>query len=290
MSDAMAISDVAAARLGDMPLLRRYREARDERAFAEIVRRYAGMVYATTYRVLNNRQLAEDSVQETFLRLLRRPEGVSVSLGGWLHRVATQVAIDVSRSESARRCRERTRMREEPEPYGQTQEWSELSRALDESLAQLPEKSRDLLVEHYIMGRTQTRMAQEREISVPTISRRVAEALEELRGVLRRRGLGAGALMAVGEFMALRGSDALPAGLEEALGKLRLLAGVRRGWRMEVVRRRGLDFWQVRELQLAGMIGAGAAIAILILILLLHRPAGGGGSAPMPEAHAAARR
>ena len=89
-----------AATISDIALLRRYADDRDETAFAEIVSRYAGMVYAACYRVLQDKQLAEDVTQETFLRLMRKPAHVSLSLGGWLHKAATQLAIDMSRSES----------------------------------------------------------------------------------------------------------------------------------------------------------------------------------------------
>src|SRR3954468_14769644 len=65
----------------DMSLLRRYAEARDPAAFAEITRRYAGVVFAACHRVLSDAARAEDVSQETFFRLMRRPEAVSQSLG-----------------------------------------------------------------------------------------------------------------------------------------------------------------------------------------------------------------
>lgn len=89
----------------DADLLRRFADG-DEDAFTEIVNRYAGLVFSICNRVLGDRARAEDVAQETFFRLLSNRTSVSQSLGGWLHRAATRLAVDALRSETARRRRE----------------------------------------------------------------------------------------------------------------------------------------------------------------------------------------
>src|SRR5437867_13072318 len=78
----------------DLSLLRRFTETSDPAIFAEIVRRYAGVVYSASHRILNDEARAQDVSQETFFRLMRQPKLVTHSLGGWLHRSATHLAID----------------------------------------------------------------------------------------------------------------------------------------------------------------------------------------------------
>lgn len=283
----------ALARQSDMDLLRLYSDSHDEHAFAEIVRRYAGMVYAASFRVLRDRQLAEDSVQETFLRLMRKPSAVSSSLGGWLHRVATQASIDVSRSESARHNRERAHQEEQQELLGDRQSWREVSETLDAALVELPEEARDLLVQYYILGRTQTAIAAQHNTSVPTICRRVAAALEQLRAVLRKQGVSAASLAIVGEFLALRGADALPFTLEQGLGRIRLLAGVRQGWKIVPPRPARLSFWQLKELELAATVIISTSVLVIILLFLLqHRTKSDPGAvaAPTHDTPVAAQR
>src|SRR5947207_14666629 len=90
----------------DAILLETFAADGDEHAFSEIVRRYGSFVYATCYRVLQNRAKAEEAAQETFLKLVRKPNAVRTSLGGWLYKAASQQAIDASRSESSRKRRD----------------------------------------------------------------------------------------------------------------------------------------------------------------------------------------
>lgn len=258
----------AVATISDIALLRKYADDRDETAFAEIVRRYAGMVYAACYRVLQDKQLAEDVTQETFLKLMRRPGHVSLSLGGWLHKAATQLAIDVSRSESARRRRERTHSQDHCEFLEDQKSWKEISETIDRAMTELPEEARDLLVQHFILGRCQKDIAEERNVSVATICRRVNDAMEQLRGVLRRRGMTMAAVMVVFDFLALRGAEAVPLTVQQGLGKMTMLAGVHRGWTMvKPMQKVGLNFWQVKELELAAAVLIGAMLLVLALIL-----------------------
>jgi len=62
--------------MNDLQLLERYAETRDAEAFANLVKRYAGMVYATCLRVTGNRHAAEDASQECFLQLARQAGAV----------------------------------------------------------------------------------------------------------------------------------------------------------------------------------------------------------------------
>src|SRR5579864_5852154 len=116
----------------DLTLLARFQATGDAEAFGEIVRRYAGAVYATCHRILHDPGNAEDAAQETFYRLMTRPHRVTTSLGGWLHRAATRLALDIRRSDTSRRRREAA--------YEATQaleatSWAEVTPQLDEALA-----------------------------------------------------------------------------------------------------------------------------------------------------------
>ena len=79
--------------------------AGDLRAYAALVKRYEERIYYTAYRILHQRQDAEDCLQETFLRAwdhmrdLKDPH----SFRSWLYRVVTNLALDVLRKRE-RQC------------------------------------------------------------------------------------------------------------------------------------------------------------------------------------------
>ncbi|MBI3998525.1 MAG: sigma-70 family RNA polymerase sigma factor [Armatimonadetes bacterium] len=82
--------------------------------FEALVTRYAGHVYAISYRLAGNEADAKDLAQEAFVRLwrsLRRIEP-GAALEGWLYRVVTNLYIDLVR----RRPKQRPQSLDEPIP------------------------------------------------------------------------------------------------------------------------------------------------------------------------------
>jgi RNA polymerase sigma factor (sigma-70 family) len=202
-------------------LLRRFAREGDAEAFAEIVRRHAGLVYGVALRILADVDRASDVAQETFLQLTKDAGAVTGSLGGWLHRVATHKAIDVIRRDKSRHQREvaytETVARE-------VATWKDLSSHIDEALNDLEPELREILVDHFLESHTTRDIAKARGISQATVSRRVEAGVGAMRGILHRRGLivAAGAL---GTLMADNTVKGAPAMLMTELGKMAIVGG-----------------------------------------------------------------
>ncbi len=210
----------------DLDLIKRYANAGDPDAFAEIVRRHTAMVYHTCLRVLHDKALAEDASQDTFFRLMRSPATVNRSLGAWLHKTATRRCLDVLRSEKARQRREREHRFNNRYYYGRANppSWSVLSPHIDEALAQLEESTRSLLTEHFLAGKSQRQLAKETQTSTATVCRKIKAGLLELREKLGDAGFVA-SVAALTSLFASQSTLAVPGELTAELGKMSMVSG-----------------------------------------------------------------
>lgn len=76
-------------------------ERRDGRALAHLYDRYGRLVYALILRTVRSRAVAEDLVQETFLRVWSSAQAFEArkgAVGPWLLAVARNRAIGYARS------------------------------------------------------------------------------------------------------------------------------------------------------------------------------------------------
>lgn len=255
----------------DLSLLRRFAEGHDSAAFAEIVRRYAAMVFGACRRIVRDASLAEDVSQETFFRLMRRPEAVTHSLGAWLHQAATNLAVDRVRSDSARKRREHSYATEATAERGwqepthvAVESWAELSPMVDEALNELPSDTRDLLVAHFLCGRAQNELAAEAGTSAATMCRRIKAAVEALQNRLRDRGMSVGMLALMG-LMHDNALHAAPKTLLAHLGKMTMVSGVRKWFAPRGATTNPPIFWTA-----ASVLGVSVIVGLLCTCLYTH--------------------
>src|SRR5438093_2356707 len=83
-------------------------QAGDRAAFESLIRSQSKRLYALACRVTGDSSMAEDVVQDTFLRILegRSPLRQKGAAQAWLAQVTTRVALDQVRRRKARRSRE----------------------------------------------------------------------------------------------------------------------------------------------------------------------------------------
>jgi RNA polymerase sigma-70 factor, ECF subfamily len=88
----------------DRPLIERLKR-RDPQALAELYDRYGRAAYSLVLRVVRDQAIAEDLVQETFLRVWNRVHSIDSergAIGPWLLAIARNRAIDYLRSSAGR--------------------------------------------------------------------------------------------------------------------------------------------------------------------------------------------
>lgn len=118
---------------------------------AELFAQHHLELYRYVARFTGDPDLAEDVVQDVFVRLAERPPADAAHVRGWLFRVATTVAIDAMRG--ARRRLALVRDRPERQPMGEpppdpatATEREETRRRVREALVSLGEKERAVLL------------------------------------------------------------------------------------------------------------------------------------------------
>ena len=176
--------------LSDRQLLARFVAARDETAFAALVRRHGPMVLGACRRVLRDYHDAEDAWQATFLVLARKAASLAVgeSLGCWLYGVAYRAALEAREFNARRRGRE-VPMGGVPHPDvapSEPQDWRPL---LDRELNLLPEKYRAPIVLCDLEGRPRREAARLLGATEGTLSSRLARGRALLAKRLTRCGV-----------------------------------------------------------------------------------------------------
>jgi RNA polymerase sigma factor (sigma-70 family) len=210
----------------DRDLLARFVTARDEDAFAEIVRRHGPMVLAACRRVTGRPHDAEDAFQAAFLVLARRAGHITRPelLANWLYGVACRTALE---ARAARRRAEEHVVPVAPEPAAPPppDDMTELRRVIDEELAKLPDKYRTAVVLCDLEGLPRSTAAAQMGIPEGTLSSRLAHARKVLAERLSRRGVTASATAVA----AALGRDAVATALPHTLTHTTVHAAVRFG-------------------------------------------------------------
>lgn len=196
----------------DAVLVEQLGHGADPAAFQTLVRRHGPMVLGVCRRVLGQTEDAEDAFQATFLVLARDLRKIcrTQSLAAWLHGVARRVALTAQQRRVAQRRRDHAAARPEAVPADDLS-WKEVRAALDEELAQLPERWQLPLVLCYLEGRTQDEAAEHLGWGKSTLRRRLDEARAALGRRLARRGIVGAALAALLVSKAVAGGTVPPA-------------------------------------------------------------------------------
>lgn len=173
----------------------RYRED----ALAEAYRRHAGAVFGLARRVLSDLPLAEEVVQEVFLRLWDHPDRFDPDRGSLRSFLLAQShgrAVDMLRSNTSRRQRElRDARRSAESGYDIEHEVWDLAVAdrVRDAIATLPDEERKAIQLAYFGGQTYREVAAALGEPEGTVKSRIRVGLKRLRSALADVG-GAGAL------------------------------------------------------------------------------------------------
>lgn len=166
-----------------------------QEALAEVYRRHAGSAYALARRLLRNAALAEEVVQELFIRLWDKPERYDPSRGSLRAFLLSDThgrALDLIRSEDSRRRREEREAQLVPVDSGdlEAEVWALVSsETVRDSLSRLSEHERRAIELAYFDGQTYQEVAQTLGEPEGTVKSRIRSGLKRLRTDLVSTGM-----------------------------------------------------------------------------------------------------
>jgi RNA polymerase sigma-70 factor (ECF subfamily) len=170
-------------------------------AFRELIRRYERPVFSLIYRMVRDRELAEDLSQDTFIKVLNhidryRPE---FKLSSWLFKIANNVAIDHLRR------RQLDTISIDGSPHAQTadaveatrfdvvdqqesaldeMEARELGTAIETAIASLRPEYRSCIMLRHVEGRSYEEIAATLDLPLGTVKTYIHRARHQLREAL----------------------------------------------------------------------------------------------------------
>ncbi len=177
------------ANASDGELLRRWRDG-EESALDQICARYEGPLFQFLLGLLRVHHLAEEALQDTFVRALERLEGVDPEhLRGWLFTVAYHQAMLARRKEKPRPTlrEEHVRRTLDPRPGpAQIAEQRDDARRVRELLNRLPVSQREVIRQRVEEDRRFRDIAADLNCPLNTALSRMHEGLKRLRSLWER--------------------------------------------------------------------------------------------------------
>jgi RNA polymerase sigma-70 factor (ECF subfamily) len=174
-----------------MPLV----EAGDAEAFAALYDRHSRAAFSLAYRMMGERQAAEDLTQEAFIKVWRGAASYRLGRGSvrtWILSIVHNRGIDQLRSRASRRRTqdkvEASAPTSEPsEAFAET--WRNSQREqVREALNTLPQEQLEILELAYFSGYTHVEIAERLDLPLGTVKGRMRLGLRKIRDFFQARG------------------------------------------------------------------------------------------------------
>jgi RNA polymerase sigma-70 factor (ECF subfamily) len=164
----------------------------DPHAIELLYDQYGGVAFALAYRMLGERGLAEDVVQEAFLNIWRQGAIYDAQRGStrtWVLTIVHHRAIDQVRSMRAR-IHADTEIKDAAPLVSHEDTWTSVVQGLErdrvrQAMASLPPEQEQVVEMIYYRGFTHQQVAERVGIPLGTVKGRLRLALEKLRQLLR---------------------------------------------------------------------------------------------------------
>lgn len=165
-------------------------------AFQQLVESYSRKLYAAAYRILNDQGMAEDCVQEVFVKIYQKIGSFDErsKFSTWLYAVTVNTAIDIQRkvakhlNSHAGEAPDFDQMSAEPLNTPENEHWQRnISEQTQRALMQLGEDMRIAFLLRHHEERSIEEISQILELNPNTVKNRIFRAVSRLREILEPR-------------------------------------------------------------------------------------------------------
>jgi RNA polymerase sigma-70 factor (ECF subfamily) len=171
-------------------------EAGDAEAFAGLYDRHGRSAYSLAYRMMGDRQAAEDLVQDSFIKVWRSAKSYRAERGSvrtWILSITHNRGIDHLRS-TARRRRTQDRVERTAETAQQSEAFAETWRnsqrdQIRQALRTLPEEQLKILELAYYSGYTHAEIAEMLDIPLGTVKGRMRLGMKKIKSFFDSQGM-----------------------------------------------------------------------------------------------------
>lgn len=158
---------------------------RDKKAFERLYDDYSSAIYGLVLKILRDEALAEDALQDAFVRIWQKIHTYDESKGRlftWMLNVARNIAIDKVRANASRRSELTTSLQvTHVDSKGPSSTLQIEHIGLRELVDALPQDQKFVIELIYFLGYTQAEVAEEFDIPLGTVKSRVRLAMNHLR-------------------------------------------------------------------------------------------------------------
>jgi len=166
----------------------------DRRSFEAFYDRFSGVLFSTCYRVLNNQEAAEDTLQDVFIQIWEKAPFYDPARGkplSWAVTLTRNKAIDRLRS-TQRRGRLQEEMQRESETFEQFDDRSSFNAAASgetsvlvrAAIEKLSKDQREAIELAFFSSLTQTEISERLNVPLGTVKARIRRGMVKLRHVL----------------------------------------------------------------------------------------------------------
>lgn len=164
------------------------REVQDRQAFAKLFSHFAPRVKAFLIKSGSDAGMAEECAQEVMATLWRKAhlfDPSRASVATWIFTIARNKRIDMLRKQRRPEPEDLTWGPEAEPDAADVLELQQENNRLAQSIAQLPEKQKDLIEKAYYRDLTHNEIAEETGLPLGTIKSRIRLALERMRNDMK---------------------------------------------------------------------------------------------------------